>query len=605
MFYTLKSKMLFTFSLLLVVPFITMVVILSEQSKSSVEQIITSSSAQTLEQYAGYVDMLSKQIEDIAFQVLGNELSQQWIESRSGTNRQLSQNERYALNARVKDYIAQIALSHSNIASISLHDSQGFVVGIDSVYEHVQYESDDWYRLVKENGPSWVGSHIDPYQPRHLYREPVISLVFPLVELKTLTIQGAIKVNVYSSMIQQPLAKIGGNEWSTVRLVTPSGDTVTDLSGTAEELLEHRSQFTALVKDNESKGVVQLEGNDGTVRYWFYRKLTIKDWILIGEITEKELFHDIHATRRTMLAIGGGVLLLTIVAVYWISSGMTRPLSHLSKAMRKLEMGDFHAAEKLDIRGKGEAGYVLHAFARMAGRLQRLIRDEFTLKLRKQDAEYKALLMQVNPHFLYNTLEIIGGLAAQNKTEQLMDVTESLGQMLRHSLKLDTDIVTVSEDMKHVRYYAKIMECRFEDEIKFEIEEDASLQRVRIIKFILQPLVENAVKYRREDEVPAVVRITVKRDKDSIIFIVEDNGKGMSAEQVHEIESDARSEDAASVLGSAGRRIGLRNVLARCRLYYGDLFKVQIRSDLGKGTTICLRLPISEGIDDVQSAAGR
>ncbi|WP_373229407.1 sensor histidine kinase [Cohnella sp.] len=599
MFYTLRSKMMFTFSLLLVVPFLSMVLIFTEQSKDNVEQIIKSSSAQTLEQYAGYLDMLSKQVEDITFQVLGNQFVQQWIEVRSGTNASLSQVERYELNLRVKDFIAQVVLSQSNVASISLHDRQGFVIGNDSVYENVKYDSEDWYAYVKEKGPSWLSSHTDMYQPNHLSRKPINSLLFPLVDLETLSIQGAIKVNISSSLIKQPLSKIGLNDWSSVQLVNSSGITITEMGNTRSSLLEYGEQWELMLNSSKTKDVVQLKDEEGSVRYWFYRKLDVQDWLLVGEVTEKELFQDINKTSRTMLSIGVGLLLLTIIAAYWISSGMTRPLSKLSQAMRRLEMGDFNAADKLDIPKKGEAGYLLYVFARMVNQLNQLIRDEFTLKLRKQDAEYKALLMQVNPHFLYNTLEVIGSLAAQNKTEQLIDVTESLGQMLRNSLKLDTDIVTLSAEMQQIRYYMDIIKCRFEEGISFELTEDPSLANVPIIKFILQPLVENAVKYSKERMRHAVIHISASRRDNRLVLTVEDNGQGMSEQQVSEIIRDAHTQDAASVLGSPGRRIGLRNVLARCRLYYGEKFEVEIESKAGKGMKISILLPISEGTNHV------
>lgn len=591
MFYSLKSKMLLTFSLLLVVPFVTMVVILSEQSKNSIEQITKLSSSQTLEQYAGYLEMLGGRAEDIAFQILGNELTQQWIESRSGT-RKLTQREQYALNAQVKDFISHVSLSHSNTASISLQDSNGFVIGIDSVYEHVQYESHDWHAYVNNHGPGWTGMHRDPYQPHHLSKQPVNSLIFPLVELKTLTIQGVIKINVLSSLIQQPLSNIELQEWSTIRLLDTQGNAVTNQVDMILEQSAYRMTWEQLLQSSKVKDVIQIKEEDGTVRYWFYQKLAINDWIILAEIEEKELFRSILATRQTMLTIGGLLLLLTIIAAYWISRGMTKPLSKLSLAMRKLEMGDFNVAENLELSHKGEAGYVLQGFSRMVNQLNQLIRDEFTLKLRKQDAEYKALLMQVNPHFLYNTLEIIGGLAAQNKTEQLIDVTESLGLMLRHSLKLDTDMIPLSVEMQQIHYYLMIIQARYEDEIQFEIHEDHNLSHFKIIKFIIQPLVENAVKYSREQDNQAVISISTKWEADQLVISVTDNGKGMSQELIDRIIQESTEQDVSRILGNTGRRVGLLNVLTRCHLYYDDRFKAIIQSEIGKGTKVSLYLPI-------------
>lgn len=622
MFYTLKSKLILIFSLLLVVPLLTMTVIFTQHSKNNVELISKSSSAQTLEQYAGYLDMLGGQVEDAAFQVLSNQLIQRWIGVRSGTRIEPSQTEQYQLNAEVKEYLSQVTLNLTNIASISLSDRNGFVIGNDSVYHHVKYNNKDWYSYVLEHGPSWVGTHLDPYQPHSLQNIPVNSLIIPLVELNSMTVQGIIKINVESSLIQQPLSKIEMEQWRTVQLINKQG---LIMAGNESDSLRSADPFGAQpagqallnvlnspqwshnLQSEQTKDAFKLKNDDGTSSYWFYRKLDALNWIIIGEITEKELFRQIDQMSRTMLAIGLGLLLLTLAAAYWISASMTRPLSKLSQMMRRLEMGDFHAAEKVSVARRGETGYLLHAFERMAGRLNQLIHDEFTLKLRKQDAEYKALLMQVNPHFLYNTLETIGALAAQQKTEQLLDVTESLGQMLRHSLKLDSDTILLSDELQQIEYYTFIMETRFEDSLFFSIEKDPSLEKATIMKFMLQPLIENAVKYSKEKLRYAHIRIRMQRtSSDFMELSISDNGEGMNEELIKELITVAYSEDPAKVLGSPGSKIGLRNVLVRCRLYYGEAFSVNITSQLQQGTTISLTLPVNEEDSSyVQSNAGR
>lgn len=593
MLYSLKSKMVVTFSFLLVVPFISMVYIFTEQSKNSVEDIAITVSSQTLDQYAEYLDMLGRQVEELAFQVLGNEEVQRWVAARGQSFAdEHTRQEMLLLNARVKDVLAQAVLSQSSVASISLHDRTGFVIGTDSVYEHVQYKGMDWYSHIIEHGPGWIHSHSDPYQPYTLQRIPVNSLVFPLVDLNTLSVEGAIKLNVYSSLIQEPLSRIQYNEWNSILLVNASGEHVVPSPNDSSLVLSGSEFQEQILQSTATKGLLKKVEDDGAVRYWFYRKVKSTDWVLIGVVAEEELFRSIQKTSQTMHGIGVGLLLLTIAAAYWISSSMTRPLSKLSSAMRLLEKGDFNIAERLNVTARGEAGYLLSVFSNMAKRLQQLIHNEFTLKLRKQDAEYKALLMQVNPHFLYNTLEIIGGLAAQNKTEPLIDITESLGQMLRHSLKTDSDLVKLSDEFQQLRHYITVMKCRFEDRIEFELYEDPEVRDVLIVKFILQPLVENAVKYSRNAPHKAFIRVSAVKQERHLLLTVEDNGEGMTEEKRKEIVKEALSQEAVQVLGGPTRRIGLRNVIARCALYYGDRFQFTMESAVGVGTRIELKIPI-------------
>ncbi len=606
MFYSLKSKMMLTFSLLLVVPFLTMVFIFTDRSKNDLEEIAVTVSAQTLDQYAVYLEMLGRQVEDIAFQVLGNKIVQEWVEARGTADSHLSKQELYLMNARVKEVLSQAVLNQSNVASISLHDKNGFVIGIDSVYEHVDYGESNWQWYVTQYGSGWLNAHLDPYQPYALKSEPVNSLLFPLVDLNTLSIEGAIKLNVHASLIQEPLSAIQYNEWNTIQLIDSSGAEVnrSHFSKPQMQSSEEERIRQQILQSHSDKGFIREQSEDSS-KYWFYHKIQSMDWTVIGVISEAELFRGIDKTSRTMLLISVGLLILTITAAYWISTSMTRPLSRLSSAMRKLEKGDFNIAARLNSSAKGEAGYLLKVFSNMANRLNQLVLSEFTLKLRKQDAEYKALLMQVNPHFLYNTLEVIGGLAAQQKTEQLIDVTESLGQMLRGSLKLDSDVVTIEDELQQLKYYLTIMQVRFEDDIEFELHADPDITGVPIIKFILQPLVENAVKYSHGRGKLAKIKITAKRQGQHVVLCVADNGEGMSAEKTQEIMQEAMSQEAVHVLGGPVRRIGLRNVIARCRLYYADRFHCEIETAENEGTKISLWIPISGGRADVQSVAGR
>lgn len=601
LFYTLKSKLLLAFSLLLVIPFLSLVIIVTEQSKANVETIIQTSSSQTIAQYAEYLNMLGGQVEDVAFQILSSSLIQQWIAARNDQSATISQTERYLLNARVEQLLSQVVLSQSNIATVSLHDRTGFVISNGSVYEHLKYDIDtDWYQYVLHNGPNFALAHFDPYQSYTLEHTPVNSLVFPLVELSTLTIQGAIKVNIPSALIEQPLENMELEQWRTIQLVDQNGILVTDTSQDKQLWLAQQQQtWTSLLDEEQKQHFLKTTNEQGKQSYWFYYKLNNPmNWMIVGEITEKQLFGQIDRMRRTMLLIGAGLLLLSLIAAYLISASMTKPLSKLSQMMRRLEMGNFNIADNLQIARKGETGYLLYTFSRMANQLNQLIRDEFTLKLRKRDAEYKALRMQVNPHFLYNTLETIGSLAAQQKTEQLLDVTESLGQMMRHSLKQDSDSIPLTEELQQIDYYISIMKTRFEDHLLFQVDFDASLTKATIMKFILQPLIENALKYSNDALKQATVELTIQRlDQMMMRISIKDNGIGMSEQQIIDLLTSIEAEHATELIASSGERIGLKNVLVRCKLYYGENFRVAISSRQQQGTTIMLTLPIHEGLN--------
>ncbi|HEY0826949.1 MAG TPA: sensor histidine kinase [Bacilli bacterium] len=600
MIYSLRSRLVATFTLLLVIPFTVMLVILSGLFNNEFGQSIEASTSQTMDQYAGFINTMTIQLEDVANQLISNELTQRWATARLNTD--LSTESRLVLEAELRKFLSSIALNHSTISSITIFHENGNAVGIrDQVYRDPSYHESEWYQNYAKADRRWVPAHHDLYQPGYLREESVNSLLFPLIQLQSFKKAGLFKVNFPTALIQDPLDKIHFGETGRVYLLDWKGHSVLNqnISGISQVLKEGLKKISG---DRRSGGILPLD-NHGTTHLIFFRKLETEDWILVGEVPKYEFYQKLTVIRYILLGVTGILLLITIVAAFWLSSGIARPLSHLAEAMRLVERGDFTNVEKMmssRIQPKrNDVGFLITVFRNMARKLQYLIETEFQSNLRRRDAEYKALLMQINPHFLYNTLEVIGGLAAQGHQDKVVDATESLGSMLRLSLRLDSDLVELREELEYIKYYVKILKIRFGDRFNMEIEESASDGRVMIVKFILQPLLENAVKYTLEHIEVANVRIVVRKNKGILQIEVQDNGIGMPSKLIEELMLETKKTDRTDVLSSQGKRIGLRNVLARCRLYYGDRFQFKIHSEPEKGTNITLILPISEGQSDV------
>jgi two-component system sensor histidine kinase YesM len=238
-----------------------------------------------------------------------------------------------------------------------------------------------------------------------------------------------------------------------------------------------------------------------------------------------------------------------------------------------------------------EVGYAIKVFDHTIDKLNFLIRTEYEANIRRKDAEYKALLLQINPHFLNNTLEIIGGLAAQGKNKEVMNVSIYLGRMMRYSLNTQSDVVRLGEEIAYIRNFTDILKLRYEDAICIEIEEDQESQSLPIIKFIIQPLVENAVKYSFIKKQFAELKIKTEKSGDAIFIIVEDNGIGMSEDVISDLLDTEINNESSNVLESKGSSIGLKNVLGRLMLYYGKNFSYDIQSEKDKGTriTLCIK----------------
>lgn len=573
-----------------------MVAVLTQVSNSVIGKSIEESTSQTMDQYASLVTTLTTQVEDVANQVLSNEITQKWITAKMDKN--LTTERNVSLDAEMRTYLSSIALNHSSISSIALFNDNGSAVGIrDQVFRDPSFLQASWYKTFKEQGIRWVPAHEDPYQPSYLVSESMNSLLFNLVQLSSFRKMGVLKVNMLTKTVQDPLDKIKFGEQGRVYLVDRDGHPVLNQK-IGPGMAYFREELAGIRKDRRTGGKLTSTAGGQEPHLILYRKIKNADWLLIGEVPKYELFQKMQWVQHTMVWVGSLLLVLTIGAAFWLASGIARPLSRLAVAMRQAERGNFAKSENEVLAGTrappNEVGYVITVFRNMIARLRFLIETEFQANMRRKDAEYKALLMQINPHFLYNTLEAIGSLSAQKRSDEVIDVTERLGRMLRYSLKADSDLARLSEEMAYIRYYVAIMSIRFGDKLRVEFDEEEGLGETRIVKFILQPVVENAIKFGLENQAGASVRIATRKRGARLEIEVADNGPGMSAERIAELRRELAGGTMTEVLSAGDQRIGLRNALARCSLYYGDRFDAAIESRPGEGTSLIFKLPVKE-----------
>jgi two-component system sensor histidine kinase YesM len=281
-----------------------------------------------------------------------------------------------------------------------------------------------------------------------------------------------------------------------------------------------------------------------------------------------------------------------------LSSNIVSPLGKLANAMKFIERGDFAGAKSFmpTIKSSNdEIGYVVKVFDHTVDQLKNVIETEYEANIRRKDAEYKALLLQINPHFLNNTLEIIGGLAVQGKNKEVMNVSIYLGRMMRYSLNTQNDVVRLGEEISYIRSYTDILKVRYEDAIMIDIVEDPETKNLPIIKFILQPLVENAVKYSFIEKTRAEIFIQTEKIDNQVWIVLEDKGVGMSKEVIADLLHEETKNETISVLASKGNSIGLKNVLGRLKLYYGQAFSYKIESEKNEGTRITLCINFDRG----------
>ncbi|MNV65596.1 Sensor histidine kinase YpdA [compost metagenome] len=212
-----------------------------------------------------------------------------------------------------------------------------------------------------------------------------------------------------------------------------------------------------------------------------------------------------------------------------------------------------------------------------------------------KELELQALQSQINPHFLFNTLNVLSRLALLEGADKTSDLIISMSNLLRYSLqRLDTP-VTLQEEITHIKEYAAIQQARFRERIRFELDADPAVLQVEIPALTLQPLVENAYHHGVANmESGAVISLKVLKAETGVLIEISDNGAGIPEETLQAIMRLEASSDSGKSTG-----LGTRNVLKRLQLFYGEDDLVQIRSGLGQGTTITIRIPAKEGDEQI------
>lgn len=318
-----------------------------------------------------------------------------------------------------------------------------------------------------------------------------------------------------------------------------------------------------------------------------HTQIDIDDWQLktwsektAARIVTKEFWVE-------MITIFLVLILLIILLSVIISKQVTKPIKEMQKVARQYSLGAFDA--KVSVHGKDEIAELGNVLNNMSSQLLELISSVTEKERQSNYLELQTLIYQINPHFLYNTLDSINMLVRKNDDIQVALMVTNLSRLFRLSLNRGRDVITVREEMMQVTYYLKIQKFRFEEQLDWNINFDDEILEYRMLKFIMQPLVENAI-YHGIKSKNEYGKLTIRgyKDKNMLIFVIKDTGKGMDEDTLtklyQRINEKKRDE-------KENRGYGIWNVNQRIKLYYGEQYGLQIDSIVDKGTSIYIKIP--------------
>ena len=312
-------------------------------------------------------------------------------------------------------------------------------------------------------------------------------------------------------------------------------------------------------------------------------------WETIGVFPENESLSVIKYIKYYSLVLGIIALIIAEILVVVFTKSIVKPIQKLKKLMKKAQEGDLTVS--FNSKYNDEIGELGSSFNTMVKEINNLINLVQIEEKNKRIAEMNVLQAQIKPHFMYNTLDTIRWMAEEHDEQDIVEIIEAFTNLLRISLSNGKEIISVKEELNHVQSYLTIQKIRYEDKLDYEIDFDENIFNYKLIKLILQPLVENAIYHGiKEKRGNGKILIMGKIEGNLLCFIVKDNGKGIEEEALNKINKMlTNSSEKGTEMG-----YGIFNVNERIRLMYGEEYGLTYKSIYGEGTIVELRHPIIE-----------
>lgn len=309
-------------------------------------------------------------------------------------------------------------------------------------------------------------------------------------------------------------------------------------------------------------------------------------WTMLALIPEEEYQAPVHMIELMSVGMIVSIIAVIILVSYILSKYYVTRLTSLRQKMQYLQEGNLNVQMPLNKSGD-EIEEVYRNFNFMVGEVHRLLQEHYRLGKEVKVAEIKALQAQINPHFLYNTLDLINWIAMDYGADKIADIAWNLALFYRRSLNHGKSLISIGEEAEHVEAYVNIENFHFDDAIHLEMEIPEELKNLACLNIILQPFVENAIVHgmvEHPEIKTCMIQIHAQKQDGDILFTVQDDGPGMNREQM---------EQAVQIdhVQRSGKGYGVKNINFRLKLCFGQKYGIHYESTLGEGTTALIRIP--------------
>ena len=522
------------------------------------------------------IDSYIDYMENIAYLISSNEDVQDYFFDETVDNE-----GRY----RILNQFRTILDSRSDIRNVGIISKNGRMLindGSKSVNQDLDLNTQEWYSkaLKSPNGPILTSSHV-----QHIIsgeRPWVITLSRGIRDRSgSGEKEGVFFIDLNYSAISELCDQSTVGTKGYAFILDAKGNIV--YHPQQQQLYnELQTENISLIMDADKDTVLTDTGNNG--KLYSISRSDKTGWTVVDCTNVRELLSKSRQAQSVYVLTAIVLVIVALLFSRFMARSITLPIQKLRDSMKKVQEGDFSVSDVV-VDSRNEIGSLTKSFDVMTHRIQELMEQNVHEQEEKRKSELKALQSQINPHFLYNTLDSIIWMAEGKKNEEVVLMTASLARLLRQSISNEDEVVPIANEVEYARGYLTIQKMRYKDKLEFQIDVDPSILYIPLIKLVLQPIIENAIyhglKYK-ESKGLLIVKGFMK-DGNAVLQVIDD-GVGMDEETLSHIYDKHK-------VNYHSNGVGVYNVQKRLKLYYGDDYGITYESEKGKGTTATITIP--------------
>lgn len=597
---SIQTKMILSFMAVSLIPLALLGWLSYTWYANSLENRTAEYNAKLIRTFTADMDQFLLQVEQFSYTAYQDNFQQLWKEGLKAEEfarirNQLEMNQLFLRQEEFYNF-------RNIIRSVTLLDDAGavFYENKETVKADYRFDREPWFRSLQSGSSSdvLIGPYLtQPWLPASLIPETAGSVDdYSLTYIRKVSdlnrpqaALGYIMLHFSLKEVQKFLDPLMLDSSGSMVIADKDGNIVYDTKSDAigqpisvglKQSAADRDGYT-IAKENGKKMLVTSSA------------LKNVNWVIYSKNDLAVLLSDSREMRTLTFLFVLGSLVLAFLAAQVLSTGLVTPIKRLKQAMVKVSQGYMSVqAGKLSQDEIGELG---RYFNEMIGQIKYLIDQVYKAELHEREAKLSALQAQINPHFLYNTLETINSIAAVEGVPKVSEIARALSDMFRYSTRAGGIKVLVADEIRHIRNYLDIVSVRFEDKLSVRLDIPESLQIYKMIKLVFQPIVENAVFHGIETKRgKGLLEIEACKQQSDLLFVIRDDGMGMTEQQLAAIRRRLSDPSSSGQHDGESGKVGIKNVHDRIRFYYGDAYGISIDSVQGEGTQVTIRIPAEQ-----------